>query len=462
MSFNPEQQYEVIEDLIPIKDFSDYAEEYVTRPPYQRKNVWLLRKKQNLLDSLFRRYYIPKIVIREVRLGENRTIREIIDGQQRIIAAQEFIRNELRLPKTLKDLSPELPGQTFQQLSVEMRRFVGKELKYKADIVKGIEDPRNPDHQKLATEIFWRLQQGDSLNFMEIAHARLNSVVRNFVVKYSDNISFDFDEYRPLDDNPDRHPFFKIIERDNNRLQHLMLLSRFLLLELADGPTELKDSAIEGLIEDSSRKDGIGNYEYEDEPVAKRVLLNLDALYDVFKDDPMIGEGDSVHELNREYIMVSLYLLIRHLRQYYVFSQEQRILFRDFFSEFYQRWLNPDDEDRDVLSFSEHRQQDQRNVESRHLIIRQLFFQYATEQNKELMLKDTKRVFNEAEKITIYRRDKGLCQDCLREGKSEREATVAWSEYQADHVIPHTKGGHTVVFNGQVLCRYHNARKGGS
>jgi 5-methylcytosine-specific restriction endonuclease McrA len=174
----------------------------------------------------------------------------------------------------------------------------------------------------------------------------------------------------------------------------------------------------------------------------------------------MLKNGGSIHELNREYIMLSLYLLIRHIRQYYVFTQEEKTLFRNFFVECHQRWQNPDDEDRDVLSFSEHRQQDQRNVEARDLIIRQLFFQYVKNQKKELLVKDQKRAFNEAEKIMIYRRDKGLCQACLKGGKSEKEATVGWPEYEADHVIPHAKGGPTKTFNAQVLCRYHNAHKG--
>lgn len=460
MTFNPKQEYQVVEDLITIKDFSDYSEEYVTRPPYQRKNVWPARKKQNLLDSLFRRYYIPKIVVREVRLAEDKTINEIIDGQQRIITAQEFIKNKLKLPKTLKDISPDLPGKYYKDLNAELRRFVDKELKYKADIVKGIEDPMNPNHQRIATEIFWRLQQGESLNFMEVAHARLNSLTRNFIVKYSDDISFDYDKYIPIDDNPHKHPFFKIIDRDNNRMQHLMLLSRFILIEKSNGPAELKDSEVVNLIEENCDNNGIGNDAFENDPVARKVISNLNALYDVFKNDTMLKNGGSIRELKREYIMISLYLLIRHIKQYYVFGDEEKELFKQFFIKFHERWQNPDDEDRDVLSFSEHRQQDQKNVEARHIIIRQLFFQYIKEQNKELTLKDEKRCFNEAERIAIYRRDKGLCQKCLEEDKNEKEASVGWSEYEADHIVAHIKGGPTAIFNGQVLCGYHNAQKG--
>jgi hypothetical protein len=84
---------------------------------------------------------------------------------------------------------------------------VDKDLKYDVDLIKGIDDPLNPEHQRIATEIFWRLQQGESLNFMEIAHARLSSRVRNFLVKYGDDISFDFEKYQPVDENPKKHRF---------------------------------------------------------------------------------------------------------------------------------------------------------------------------------------------------------------------------------------------------------------
>ena len=73
-----------------------------------------------------------------------------------------------------------------------------------------------------------------------------------------------------------------------------------------------------------------------------------------------------------------------------------------------------------------------------------------------------KRRWDAENQPTGYRLDNGLCQMCLDEGRPEREARVSWSEYQADHVIPHTKGGPTAVWNAQVLCQYHNQLKGAS
>jgi hypothetical protein len=78
----------------------------------------------------------------------------------------------------------------------------------------------------------------------------------------------------------------------------------------------------------------------------------------------------------------------------------------------------------------------------------------------EMLTKDERRAFNEAERIAIYRRDNGLCQMCVAEEKPEKECRVPWSEYDADHVIPHSKGGKTEIENAQVLCRYHNQQKG--
>src|SRR5690606_9193688 len=133
-------------------------------------------KKQSLMDSLFRRYYIPKLVIREVRLSDDRTVNEIIDGQQRITTVQEFFNNQYPLPKTLADVSADLPGKYYQDLETEIRKFIDKSLKYQADIIKDIEKPNEVKHQIIATEIFWRLQQGETLNYMEVAHAQLSSL----------------------------------------------------------------------------------------------------------------------------------------------------------------------------------------------------------------------------------------------------------------------------------------------
>ncbi len=461
--FNPKPLYEVVQDALPIRDFKDYWEEFVVRPPYQRKSVWSKKKKQALLDSLFRRYYVPRIVIREVRRNETQTAREVIDGQQRITAAKEFLSDELSLPESLRDIDPNLPGATYSTLPTELRRFVDRELKYNADIVKGIEDPKNREHQKIAAEIFWRLQQGETLTYMEIAHSRLASLSRNFVEKYADDITFDFTKYAPIDSNPNKHPFFGVIERNNDRMQHLALLTRFLIFEENSGPSEIQNADVMEYIDKHQVDDGIGNYSFEQKPAARETLRVMRTFYEIFKDDPMLANGQGgMKELRTEYFIISIYLLLRHLLKFYVWDKAERELFRRFTLEFHKRWDAAKNDDADIQLFSNKRQQSAAEIEARHQIIRQIFFEFATAQGNKLVAKDTKRAFSESERIVIYRKGNGRCVQCVAESKPDKECIVPWSEYDADHVIPHALGGQTVEDNAQLLCRYHNQKKGAS
>ncbi len=462
MSFNPKQEYIITEDKIKIRDFHEYAEDYVTRPPYQRKSVWSKKKKQALIDSLFRRYYVPRLVVREVRLSDDRTIREIIDGQQRITSIQEFFAGGFALPKSLKDIHAGLPGKTFQELDSDLRKFIDKEITVSADIVKNIDNPRDPEHQKVATEIFHRLQLGESLNTMEVAHAQLSSLSRNFIVKHSDDITFDFKQYTPVDDNPDKHPFFRLVDRKNDRMQHLMLMTRFLLIEEANGYAELRDTALVAYVDNYRQSDGVGSDAHGEQAHAKECLKVLDLAYAVFKDDPMHADGSPVKELKREYVIISIYVLLRHLRRYYAIGKPEQKLIRSFVHHFWDRWQKADTNDRDIVDFSIRRQQDLNSLRERDIILRQLFFEYLESKNSSLTVKDEKRAFSEAERIRIYRRDQGICQTCIEEGKSEKESFVIWTDYEADHVFPHSKGGQTDIKNGRVLCSYHNASKGAS
>lgn len=460
MAFDPKTEYDITFDAIAIRDFVDYSEEFVVRPPYQRKTVWNRQRQQDLLDSLFRRYYIPRIVIRLVRLSDSKTMREVIDGQQRITTVQAFLNNELSLPKSLEDIHPDLAGRYYRELSSDLRRFVDRELKYNADIIKGIDDPHDPEHQRIAAEIFWRLQQGESLNYMEIAHARLSSLARNFIVKYGDDIGFNYAEYHPLDHNPDKHEFFRLYDRDNARMQHLSLLARLLLIELAKGPTNTRDAEVIALIEETQEKDGIGNTSYEKQPAARALLSNLRSFYKIFADDPMLDRANGLKEFKVEYFVISIYLLLRHLLTYYVFEDGEAKLFREFVYDFHRQWISKIENDTDMLLFKDNRQQSKNETELRDRILRQAFFTFASARGHVMLAKDGRRAFNEAERIEIYRRANGLCEQCRAEEKPEQECRVSWSQYEADHVLPHSKGGRTSLDNAQLLCSYHNQSKG--
>lgn len=166
-------------------------------------------------------------------------------------------------------------------------------------------------------------------------------------------------------------------------------------------------------------------------------------------------------EFTIEYFIISMVMLVRHLRKYYAFSKEHFPSSRKFVYEFHDRWKTHSEEDRDILVFADNRQQSAGDLETRDRMLRLAFFEFLERKHVVLKVLDTKRSFNEAERIRIYRRQEGLCQVCVAAGKPQDEARVSWSQYQADHITPWIKGGKTAEENAQVLCAAHNASKGG-
>jgi hypothetical protein len=451
MSIIVDKPYSKEPKTIPLLDFHNHPELFITRPPYQRKNVWTDPMKEALIESIFRRFYIPDIVLREVITPSRVAKYEVVDGQQRIIAVQSFFRGEIKLPIELKDVTPEA-GKKYGTLSSEVKNHIHQQS-LSATVLGGLTNPQNQKYQQIVAKVFWNLQQGKTLSYMEVEHSKLYSASRNFITKYSDDMSFDFIKYESEDDNPDRHKFFVIINVDNERLDHLGLLGRFLLLEQNDGPAELGKTYLIKLIDDWNNKD---IDEFANTAQAKRCLKTLNVLYDIFKDDPAVKAGGLIPELDREYLIISTYLLAQRLvHGNWNFTPTNYDKFRSFVHNFYQRWGNDDQKDVDMIRFREQRQQNKKAVEIRDQLITEWFFSYCPELNQ----RDTQRNFTYVDRISIYRKNNGLCQMCLAEGKSEEDALVPWHEFEADHLKPWSKEGKTTIENGQVLCRFHNRTK---
>ena len=75
------------------------------------------------------------------------------------------------------------------------------------------------------------------------------------------------------------------------------------------------------------------------------------------------------------------------------------------------------------------------------------------EKYPDIETKDEIRDFNESQRIAIYRRNNGVCQN------PNCGIKVPFDDFHADHVDPHSRGGKTIVSNGQVLCSSCNTRK---
>ena len=58
--------------------------------------------------------------------------------------------------------------------------------------------------------------------------------------------------------------------------------------------------------------------------MAVQAIKNLNLFYDIFKDDPSLDEKSGIQEFRIEYFIISVYLLVRHLRKYYVIDDEMK------------------------------------------------------------------------------------------------------------------------------------------
>ncbi len=102
-------------------DFRQWQESgtLVLTPKFQRRSVWTIPQRSYLIDTIVRGLPVPPIYLR-VRQSDDRkrTVREVIDGQQRITAVLEFISGTYKLSRTL---DAGYAGKHYSQLSTDVQ-----------------------------------------------------------------------------------------------------------------------------------------------------------------------------------------------------------------------------------------------------------------------------------------------------------------------------------------------------
>jgi len=116
--------------------------------------------------------------------------------------------------------------------------------------------------------------------------------------------------------------------------------------------------------------------------------------------------------------------------------------------------LHYDDRDPELLSYKDrtsHSTDAEDSLQWRHELLLRRFLGAVP----DILLKDGQRSFTHEQRMAIYRRDHGICQLRLKCAGTK----VEWDAFEADHIIPWSKGGPTTVANGQVACAACNAAK---
>ena len=388
------------------------------KPPYQRGAVWSEGKKQLLIDTILRGYDIPKIYLRESCEGDFE--HEVVDGQQRLRAIWEFVNNEFTLGQESKDLPHgDLIGVSYKDLDSDIQDKLGL---YDLTIVF-IEDSSDLEIR----DLFLRLQEGVSLNPAEKRNAMPGNM-RDFISELSS------------------HTVFNFVNVTNKRFLYDDWLAHVVCIEINDGPIDIKANNLKKLYED--------NRDFASESkVGKKVKKVLSFMAKALSDSPP--------EMRIKWGFVDLYILVSGLIDDYVLNGKE-VEFGQFFVGFERERSDVDDPadlisdgsdywDRDLYNYIQAFQTSgalRKNIQERA----DVYLVRAFRDIDGLEPKDSTRLFNENQKIVIWRRDGGKCRHC--------GCDVEFREMHADHIIPHSKGGKTIVENGQTLCVTCNLKKG--
>jgi hypothetical protein len=115
----------------PVSDFLQWngSRQLELTPKFQRRGVWQAKAKSYLMDSILRRMPIPPIFLRLRTLTDPpRTIREVVDGQQRLRCILDFVAGEFPV---LGVHNPDYAGMHYADLPADAKQDV---LSYKFQV----------------------------------------------------------------------------------------------------------------------------------------------------------------------------------------------------------------------------------------------------------------------------------------------------------------------------------------
>lgn len=171
-----------------ISDFLEWDSDkrLVLNPDFQRGPVWTATARSYLIDTILRQLPIPKVFLRtNVDIRTKRTVREVVDGQQRLRAILDFANDRFVLSKR----SEQFAGLRYSTLGPELQEVF---LSY-AVAVDQLLNANDDD----VLEVFARLNSYSlPLNAPEKRHARYQGDFKWAVRDASRRWSVLWDKYR--------------------------------------------------------------------------------------------------------------------------------------------------------------------------------------------------------------------------------------------------------------------------
>ena len=380
-------------------------------PDVQRELVWTKSQNQLLIDSLFKDFDIPKIYFRDVETDGKR-VYAVIDGQQRLNAIFSFIADGYEFPLDADDVEGEkVAGKKWSELSSMLQiQFYNQSI----DVVHliGYTDEE-------IDETFLRLQNGTPLKAAEKRRAIAGNM-RNVVSELA------------------KHDIFKIYCSFANQHFAFEDVTAKVFKQIFDGKaSNISAQALKRMYEQNPHVTA-------DDKVAKDTKRAFDFLKKAFK--------NTDHPHLKRYAVIDLAVIANSLLKVYDLSNYAEKFGEAFLKFSNERILNaekPEDEqDQRLIRYSNATRGDSLEyLEYRQKVLKE----YILEEMPYLELKDQNRIFTPDQRAVIYRIGKGKCVMCGIE--------VSEESFEADHIKPWSKGGRTIIANGQILCSTCNHTK---
>jgi hypothetical protein len=246
-------------------------------PRFQRRDIWKTPARAYFIDTLIRGYPVPPLYIRVGQSADKtRTVREVVDGQQRIRALLAYIDGDFALTKSL---DKRWQGREFEELEEEHQDAI-RNYPLICEVLQGVSDAK-------VLEIFARLNTYSvRLNAQELR----NGTYFGFFKQTAYHLAHKHLEYWR-----------------NNRIVTEAGIARMLEVELT---SELMILFLDG---PQDKKTSIGDFyaDYDDAfPKRRRVVQRFQDVVDQL--DLSVGEVLPSTEFRRPPLFYSLFGAVAH------------------------------------------------------------------------------------------------------------------------------------------------------
>lgn len=159
-----------------INDFINWYHDDLLQlsPKYQRNQIWNLKAKSYLIDTIIRGLPIPQIFLRQITdVKTLKTFREVIDGQQRLTAIIEFLSDDFAISKTH---NKDYAGCKYSDLPEEVQESI-LNFELSVELIKSKDD-------SLIYDMFSRVNTNSmTVNKQELRNAKFWGEFKVFVYK---------------------------------------------------------------------------------------------------------------------------------------------------------------------------------------------------------------------------------------------------------------------------------------